>query len=72
MMFYEALKSLTCDSVIASRLSWHRSVYIKVQVPDRHSKMGCPYIYISTVGGELVPWLPSFEDLFATDWVVFK
>ena len=71
--FSSMLNSLACDGLRASRSSWHRCVYIKVQVPDEHSKMGCPYIYIiRTRLGKPIPWLPSFEDIFAKDWVVFK
>ena len=33
-----------------------------------NSKMGLPYIFISTVGGKLVPWIASQGDLFAEDW----
>ncbi len=32
------------------------------------SKMTLPYIYMSTVGGDLVPWLVSQADMLAEDW----
>jgi len=41
---------------------------IALQVPDAHSKMTLPYLYISTVRGDLVPWLASQTDLLAADW----
>lgn len=44
--------------------------YLELQVPDTNSKMSLPYIYISTVQGQLVPWLASQTDLLATDWEV--
>jgi len=54
-----------------SRLGWNGpGQYIAMQVPDRYSKMTLPYIYISTVQGDLVPWLASQTDLLATDWYV--
>jgi len=42
--------------------------YLELQVPDENSKMTLPYIYISTVQGDLVPWLASQTDMLATDW----
>jgi hypothetical protein len=44
--------------------------YLELQVPDEHSKMRKPYIYISPVDGELVPWLASQTDLLANDWMI--
>ncbi len=43
--------------------------YLQLQVPDEHSKMTLPYIYIHTVQGDLVPWLASQTDILAQDWV---
>lgn len=42
--------------------------FLELQTPDEHSKMTLPYIYISTVQGDLVPWLASQTDMLATDW----
>lgn len=42
--------------------------YLLLQVPDAHSKMRKPYIYITPVGGEPVPWVASQTDLLAEDW----
>ena len=54
----------------ASRLGWNGpGQYLEMQVPDAHSKMTLPYIYIRTVQGDLVPWLASQTDLLAEDWV---
>ena len=44
--------------------------FIKLQVPDENSKMTKPYIYISTVQGDRVPWLGSQTDILAQDWIV--
>jgi hypothetical protein len=43
-------------------------MWVKLQVPDEHSKMTLPYIYMSTVTGDLVPWLASQTDMLARDW----
>lgn len=43
-------------------------MWLALQVPDAHSKMKRPYIYMSPVGGELVPWVASQSDLLADDW----
>jgi hypothetical protein len=52
-----------------ARHGWNgRDMYIAVQTPDAHSKMGLPYLYLRTVQGALVPWLASQTDLLASDW----
>ncbi len=42
--------------------------YLMLQVPDENSKMTLGYIYITTVQGDLVPWLASQTDMLAEDW----
>lgn len=44
--------------------------FLTLQVPDENSKMTLPYIYITTVQGDLVPWLASQTDILANDWRV--
>lgn len=48
-------------------------------VPDEHSKMTSPYIYIDTTGlrsnnpdapRSCVPWLASQTDMLAEDWEI--
>ena len=52
-----------------TRAGWNGpGQYLQLQVPDEHSKMTLPYVYISTVAGDLVPWLASQTDLLAADW----
>lgn len=52
-----------------SRRGWNgKGQFIELQVPDEHSKMNLPYIYISTVDGKLVPWIASQTDILAEDW----
>jgi len=52
-----------------SRVGWNgKGQWLALQTPDEHSKMGLPYVYISPVTGQLVPWICSQTDLLATDW----
>lgn len=52
-----------------TRTGWNGpGQFLQLQVPDEHSKMTLPYVYISTVAGDLVPWLASQTDLLAVDW----
>ena len=62
------------------RRGWNgKGIFIKMQVPDEHSKMTSPYIYIDTTGLQTdnafaprscVPWLASQTDMLAEDWEV--
>ncbi len=57
------------DGRHVSRAGWNgKGMWVALQVPDEHSKMGLPYVYMRTVTGQLVPWLCSQTDLLATDW----
>ena len=59
------------DGQRVAREGWNgKGMYIELQVPDANSKMTLPYVYMSTVQGDLVPWLCSQSDLLATDWDV--
>lgn len=52
-----------------SRHGWNgKGMWLALQRPDEHSKMKRPYIYISIVTGELVPWAASHGDLLMEDW----
>lgn len=44
--------------------------FLELQVPDEHSKMTRPYVFITTVTGDRVPWMASQTDLLASDWKV--
>lgn len=70
MDFGEALIHLRAGSRVA-RKGWNgANQHLGLQVPDEHSKMTLPYIYIKTVQGDLVPWLASQTDMLADDWIV--
>ncbi len=66
----EAVHMMRDGSKVA-RVGWNGpGQYLEMQTPDEHSKMTLPYIYITTVQGDLVPWLASQTDILATDWAV--
>ena len=70
MDFGDALKRLKAGDHVA-RVGWNGpGQWLKLQRPDANSKMTLPYIYISTVQADLVPWLASQTDLLAEDWRV--
>lgn len=51
------------------RTGWNgKGMHLELQVPDAHSKMTLPYVYMFTATQDLVPWLCSQTDLLATDW----
>jgi hypothetical protein len=53
------------------RAGWNgKGMHLELQVPDAHSKMTLPYVFMKTVQGDLVPWLCSQTDLLANDWEI--
>lgn len=63
-----AIDALTNESRVR-REGWNgKGMWLELQVPDDHSKMTLPYVYMSTAQGDLVPWLCSQTDLLANDW----
>jgi len=53
------------------RYGWNgKGMFLELQVPDTHSKMTLPYVYLKTADGNLVPWLCSQTDLLARDWMI--
>lgn len=79
MNFGQALESLKIGQKVA-RNGWNgKGIFIELQVPDEHSKMTSPYIFIDTTGLQTenpdapksrVPWLASQTDMLAEDWVI--
>lgn len=68
MTFGDVLKALR-EGQRASRNGWNgKGMYIELQVPDEYSKMKRPYIFMSPVDGDLVPWVASHSDMLANDW----
>lgn len=51
------------------RMGWNGpGQYLYLQNTKTDSDMTLPYIYITTVQGDRVPWLASQSDMLATDW----
>ena len=70
MNFGDAIEQLKQGTRVC-REGWNgRGMWLKLQVPDEHSKMTQPYIYIKTVQDDLIPWLASQADMLAEDWMV--
>lgn len=68
MNFGEALALLKTGSKV-TRNGWNgKGMWLCLQVPDAHSKMQRPYIYIKTANDQLVPWVASHGDLLGDDW----
>lgn len=68
LCFGSALALLKQGNMLA-RAGWNgKGMHIRLQVPDENSKMRRPYIYMSPVDGDLVPWVASQSDLLADDW----
>ena len=66
----QAVSALRCGNRVARR-GWNgKSQYLELRIPDDHSKMTLPYIYIKTVQDDLVPWLASQTDILAIDWEI--
>lgn len=54
-----------------ARAGWNgKDMWLRIQMPDEHSKMNEPYVYMRNAQGKLIPWLCSQGDLLATDWVI--
>lgn len=72
MHFGEALDALKQGQKVA-RENWNAGgQWVHMQVPDEHSKMRRPYLYLSPVGGDLVPWVPTISDVLSEDWSVVE
>lgn len=77
MNFGQAIEQLKQGNRCA-RGGWNgKGIFIELQVPDAHSKMTSPYIFIDTTGLQTdnalapksrVPWLASQTDMLAEDW----
>ena len=77
MNFGEAIEQLRIGRRVY-RHNWNgKNIWLALQVPDEHSKMTLPYIYIEYPKGHpaypegcRVPWLASQTDMLADDWMV--
>lgn len=81
LSFGDAIHYLKLRHKVA-RKGWNgKGIFLELQVPDKHSKMTSPYIYIDTTGLQtdnpnapksLVPWLASQTDMLADDWCIIN
>ena len=72
MNFGKAIEELKNGKRVCRR-GWNgKGIFLELQVPDEHSKMTHPYIYIDTTGLQTdnseapknrVPWLASQTDM---------
>ena len=70
MHIHEAIEAMR-DGERVARTNWNgKNQFLELQVPDEHSKMTLPYIYITTVQGDRVPWHASQTDILANDWEI--
>lgn len=54
-----------------TRAGWNAGgQHVQSQFPDKASRMTAPYLVLKNAQGDLVPWVPSQGDLFATDWAL--
>jgi hypothetical protein len=69
MDFGDAIRELKAGKRV-TRPGWNgKGMWLELQVPDAHSKMSLPYIYMKTADDKLVPWLASQTDVLAEDWM---
>ena len=70
MDFGEALDELR-DEGNVTRAGWNgKDQYLSLYMPEDDQLMTLPYIYITTVSGDRVPWHASQTDVLADDWEV--
>lgn len=75
MDFGNAIRLLKEGHRVA-RQGWNgKGMWLALQMPDQHSKMTLPYVYLNypedaqNTPGARVPWLASQTDMLAEDWV---
>jgi hypothetical protein len=76
MTFGEAIEALKVGDRV-SRVGWSfgkgsggEKMWLRLQKPDESSDMTLPYIFMSTVSDDAVPWFASQTDMLAEDWFV--
>lgn len=72
MNFGDAIIALKGGKKV-QRIGWNgKGMWLNLQVPDDHSKMTLPYIYMYTVDKNQVPWLASQTDVLSEDWQIVE
>lgn len=70
MPFEDALKEVKAGK--GMRLPhWSPEVAVRCQMPDEHSKMTSPYLYVDSRFGR-VPWRETFPEMFDCRWEVVE
>ena len=79
LSFGLAIDAMRSGNKVA-RSGWNgKGIFIELQIPDEHSKMTHPYIFIDTTGLQTdnasapknrVPWLASQTDMLSCDWKI--
>lgn len=65
---FETIKNSVAE--LGMRLpSWSPDVVIRIQFPDKNSKMTAPYLYVESRFG-CVPWKEIMIELFSEEWEV--
>lgn len=56
-----------------AREGWNgKGMWLHLQIPDEHSKMSLPFIYMYTADKKKVPWLASQTDMLSSDWTAVE
>jgi hypothetical protein len=50
--------------------AWAPDVFLTLQVPDDHSKMTAPYIFVTSRFGR-VPWIGTQIEQLSNDWEIY-
>lgn len=70
MDFGKAIEALK-EGKRVTRKGWNgKNMWLRLQIPDAHSKMTLPYIYMKTADNNQVPWLASQTDMLSEDWCI--
>lgn len=76
--FGKALEALENGKRVG-RSGWNgKGLWVELQLPDAHSKMTLPYLYLNypagaaNTPGARVPWLASQTDILAKDWTILE
>jgi hypothetical protein len=70
MNFGEAIEQLKMGKKV-TRKGWNGfGQYLELYTPKPDELMTLPFIFITTVKGDRVPWLASQTDMLAEDWAL--
>ncbi len=70
--FSKALDALKVGKRVR-RLSWDKNGnWIELQSPNKTNPMTRPFLFIATITRDRAPWIPTQDDLLASDWTVLE